>query len=267
MQKHVQKIIAALGLKNEIIPSSGISGVVKTDTYTLNGVEVSVCFTKFGNSDNIRVEVELHLPEDGVLADTYIKYVGNKQKLPTNHEGRFYAGPKYPDWANSLLKKKTDVYSPWNNHYMVIESMYYNTAETDDAVDNVIRLAKPFIQNLSALSTLRYWKTDDKEVIEKANEIILNADFYESDIDRETKSHYMRDRNSFIKGWFNPFNNNGRGTFDTLWPSSLDYAAKAMGNEGSFEYAVACIVLENKDLIAKARKACVIRKEIQKVLY
>lgn len=267
LESYVRQIVKQLGLDNKIRPAVGVTGVIETDVCCMNGVKVSVQFSKFGNSDGIRVEVDFALPEDGVLANTYIEYCGKADKLPQNEEGRFFCGPKYPSYAAGLLKKHTTVYSPWNNRYFVVESMYYKWDEANDAVANVIRLAKPFIAHLCDLQKLRYWKTDDNEVIKKAREIVANADFIEEDVDREERAHWLRDRNSFVRGWFYPLNDRERGTFDTLWPSSVDYAAKTMGEEGSFEYAVSCLVLVDSELIAKARNACRIRKKTMKVRY
>lgn len=259
-QVYVKKIIDELGLNTENQKDHFVSNQSVSVPVIIHDVEVSAQFTQFANG-GIRVEVNFNLPENGVLAETYIQHVGKAEKLRKNQSGRFSTGPRYRDYASSLLKKDTEVYSPWNNHYFCVDSNYYEDDEADEAVNNAIALAKPFVEHLSDLRNLRFWNITDPEVIAKAKEIIANADLYETDVDREEKAHYLRDRNSFFHGWFSPFNDHGRGTFDTLWPSSVDYAAKGMGNKGTFEYAVACILLEDNEFIRKGRKACCIRKE------
>ena len=258
--EYVQKILASLGIEAKINDSHFVNNQVETLPVDIQGVSVMVQYTCYANG-GIGAEVTFSLPEEGSLADTYIRHVAKKESLKKNHGHKYHIGPDYRDYASSLLKKDTIAYSPWNNHNLVIASKYYDENEADEAVDNLIALARPFIEHLPDLQTLRYWKPTDLEVIAKAKEIIANADLYETDCDREEKAHYLRDRNSFFHGWFSPFNDRGHGTFDTLWPSSVDYAAKGMGNERTFEYAVACILLEDKDFIAKGRAACHIRKE------
>lgn len=257
--EYVQKILASLGVEAKINDNHFVNNQVETIPVDIHNVSVRVRYTYYANG-GIGAEVTFSLPEEGVLADTYIQHVAEKENLKKNHGHEYHVGPDYRDYASSLLKKDTIAYSPWNDHYLVIASKYYGNNE-EEAVDNLIALAKPFIEHLSDLKALRYWNPTDPEVIAKAKEIIANADLYETDCDREEKAHYLRDRNSFFHGWFSPFNDRGRGTFDTLWPSGVDYAAKGMGNEGTFEYAVACILLEDKDFIAKGRQACRIRKE------
>lgn len=258
--EYVQKILDFLGIKAKINDDHIVRNQVETLPVDIHGVSVKVQYTCYANG-GIDAEVTFSLPEEGILADTYIRHVAKKENLKKNHGHEYHVGPDYRDYASSLLKKDTIAYSPWNDHNLVIASKYYGNNEADEAVDNLITLARPFVEHLPDLKTLRYWKPTDPEVIAKAKEIIANADLHETDCDREEKAHYLRDRNSFFHGWFSPFNDRGRGTFDTLWPSSVDYAAKGMGNEGTFEYAVACILLEDKDFIAKGRKACCIRKE------
>lgn len=192
--EYVQKILASLGVEAKINDDHFVSNQVETLPVDIHGVSVKVQYTRYANG-GIGAEVTFSLPDEGVLADTYIRHVAKKENLKKNHGHEYHVGPDYRDYASSLLKKDTIAYSPWNDHYLVVASKYY------------------------------------------------------------------RDRNSFFHGWFSPFNDRGRGTFDTLWPSSVDYAAKGMGNEGTFEYAVACILLEDKDFIAKGRQACRIREE------
>jgi len=258
--EHIQKIISSLGIKAEINDDHFVHNQVETIPVIIHGVTVEVQYTCYANG-GIGAEVTFSLPEEGVLAETYIRHVAKKENLKKNHGHEYHVGPDYRDYASGLLKKDTIAYSPWNNHYLVIASKYYDDNEADEAVKNLIALARPFIGHLPDLKNLRYWKTTDPEVIAKAKEIIANADLQETDDDREYRAHYLRDSNSFFHGWFYPFNDRGRGTFDTLWPSSVDQAAKGMGNEGTFEYAVASVLLEDKKFIAKGRAACRIRKE------
>lgn len=258
--EYVQKILASLDIDTKINDDHFVGNQVETLPVDIHGVSVKVQYTRYTNG-GIGAEITFSLPEEGSLADTYIRHVAKKENLKKNHGHKYHVGPDYRDYASSLLKKDTIAYSPWNNHYLVLASKYYDDNEADEAVDNLIALARPFIEHLPDLQTLRYWKPTDPEVVAKAKDIIANADLYETDCDREEKAHYLRDRNSFFHGWFSPFNDRGHGTFDTLWPSSVDYAAKGMGNKGTFEYAVACILLEDKDFIAKGRKACRIQKE------
>ena len=258
--EHIQKIISSLGIKAEINDDHFVRNQVETLPVIIHGVTVEVQYTCYDNG-GIGAEVTFSLPEEGVLAETYIRHVAKKENLKKNHGHEYHVGPDYRDYASGLLKKDTIAYSPWNNHYLVIASKYYDDNEADEAVDNLITLARPFIGHLPDLKNLRYWKATDPEVIAKAKEIIANADLQETDDDKEYKAHYLRDSNSFFHGWFYPFNDQGRGTFDTLWPSSVDQAAKGMGNEGTFEYAVASVLLEDKKFIAKGRAACRIRKE------
>lgn len=265
-ENYAIKIMNRLGLETNLVKDQFVSNVAETEPCIVNGVTIRTHIAIYDDA-SVRVEVKFQLPETAVLAEEYIEHVGKAEKLRKNKSGRYSTGPEYRDWSSSLLKKDTDVYSPWNNHYFCVDSNYYSAEEIDEAVNNAIELAKPFVNHLQDIQKLRYWKSTDEEVIAKAKEIIANADIHETDIDREYKAHYLCDRNSFIHGWFYPFNDRGKGTFDTLWPSSLDYAAKNMGNEGTFEYAVACIILEDKEYIAKARKACIIRKETTKEIY
>ena len=265
LEKHAVRIARALGLPEQIVEHR-ISNQVETESTTIHRTSIRVKVTQY-ESDSFQAEVLLSLPEDGVLAQPFMDACAELEKIPKNHSHEYCHGPRYRDYASELLQKTTHALSPWNNHYLIVESRYYPVSEAEEAVDNVIALAKQFIAHLDLLQKLRYWKTTDKEVIEKAKEIVANADLYETDCDREERAHWLRDRNSFIKGWFMPFNDSGRGSFDTLWPSSVDYAAKSMGNEGSFEYAVACLVLVDPEYIRKGRKACIIRKETRTIIY
>lgn len=259
-ESYLNKIITSLGLQTKAGKEPYVMNSYTTSPVKIHDVEVSVSFVHYSKG-GIRIEVHFELPDTAVTANAYIKHVAEVEKLRKNHEGRPSSGPKYRDWSSSLSQKDTDAYSPWNNQFFCVDAMNYNDSEVDEAVDSVITLAKPFIDHLGDIAKLRRWQVTDPEVIAKAKEIIANADLYETDVDREEKAHYLRDRNSFFHGWFSPFNDRGRGTFDTLWPSSVDYAASGMGLKGSFEYAVACILLEDRDFIAKGREACHIREE------
>lgn len=256
---YVQKILASLGIEAKINDDHFVSNQVETLPVDIHGVSVKVQYTRYANG-GIGAEVTFSLPEEGVLADTYIRHVAKKENLKKNHGHEYHVGPDYRNYASSLLKKDTIAYSPWNNHYLVIASKYYDDPEADEAVDNLIALTRPFVEHLPELQTLRYWKSTDPEVIAKAKEIIANADLHETDCDREERAHWLEDRNSFIRGWFYPFADMKRGTFDTNI-YGVEFAASKMGIKGSFEYAVACNVLLDSDYIAKAKEACIIRKK------
>lgn len=262
----VEMMARSLNLGGAIREDTCVSHQVETEPVDIHGVSVAVKMCRYGNmrggmSDNICVEVSLDLPDSGVTADQYLVHVAEKVGFTKNIGGKYAAGPRYRNYADELRGRQVEAYSPWNNQYLVVNAGKYTVDRMEEAVRDVLVLAKPLVEHLSDLSGLRFWTADDAEVKEKAREIIRNADLHETDVDRETKSHWLEDRNSFFKGWFDPWNDRGRGTFDTIWPSSLDHAARGMGLRGSFEYAVACILLVDEEFIAKARKACVIRRE------
>lgn len=266
LEPHALRIMSELGLPATIEPDRHISNQVKTVTVTSHGVEVYAQVTCY-EGKSFQAEVCFSLPEEGVLAETFMDECAKIENTPKNEEGRYCSGPRYPKYGSSPFNKRTCAFSPWNNHYFIAESRYYPIADIQEAVDNVITLARDFVKHLDLVTKLRFWKEDDPEVIAKEKEIVENASFRETDCDRETRSHWLRDDNSFFKGWFNPWNDRGTGTFDTIWPSSIDYAASAMGIKGSFEYAVACRLLVNPEYIAKARKACHIRRETVTIAY
>jgi hypothetical protein len=248
------RVLSSLGIIGMVDYDHCISNQVVTKPETVHGIKVNVELTEFANCKELRCEVLLTLPETGSLANVFIDYVTGKEKLK-----------KYDGYFG--IDKRTVAYSPWNNNYLVIRTEKYPTSELDKAIDSLITLSKKFFNHLGEYASLRRWSTNDPEVIAKAKEIIANADFHETDVDREERAHWLVDRNSFVRGWFNPFNDHEHGTFDTLWPSSVDYAAKTMGNEGTFEYAVSCLVLVDPEYIAKAREACIIRKETRTFIY
>lgn len=255
LQEVALRIMSSLGVEAEVVEDSIVGNQGKTKYVNVYGTEVSAQVTRYEDG-GCRIEVHFELPDGTCMADTYINYCVEKEKIPVGGWGRCpYAGRE----TRGPGEKHTEAYSPWHNRFFCVDSMYYKTEEFDEAVENAITLAKPFVKHLADVQSLRYWNLDDEEVVAKAREIVENADFYDEDVDREYKSHWLVDRNSFFKGWFFPFNNRGRGTFDTVWPSSVDYAA--IGIKGSFEYAVSSILLEDPIYIAKARKACRIVEE------
>jgi hypothetical protein len=259
----ILKEIGVIADENSINIDSFVGNQGSTKYINVFGSEVSAEATVY-DKGGCRIEVHFSLPENACMADTYIEYCVEKEGIPVggwNHNP--YSGRK----TKGPAEKHTEAYSPWHNRFFCVDSMNYGDGEFDEAVENAITLAKPFVKHLADVPSLRYWNPEDKEVIAKAKEIIDGADFDDEDVDREYKSHWLVDRNSFMKGWFFPFNDRGHGTFDTVWPSSLDYAAKGMGHPGSFEYAVACVLLENPEYIAKARKACRIREETRTYRY
>ena len=272
LTKYAVRILNAIGITDteNCLSHYPVLNSIKTKNYLLEGVELSVEVTVFDHKDpaTCRIDIDFSLPEDGVLADTFMDHCAGIEKTPKNHHHEYCAGPTYPDYVTELrARKQTFALSPWNNTMFYVRSEGYLLNDIDTAVDNAIALAVQFTRHFSDLTSMRYWKTTDPEVIARAKEIVAGADLYESDVDREDGGHYIKDRNSFFKGWFYPLYDRGAGSFDTRWPSSVEYAASAMGIEGTFEYAVACILLENPEFIAKARKACYIRKETITVKY
>ena len=268
----VEQIVRELGINAAIRKETFVSHTVETEPVTVHGAKVNIKIVRYGRmgggmSDDIGVEVTFSLPEDGVLADTYLNHVAAEEGLRKNHGHKYAAGPRYRDYSAELDGRQAEAYSPWHNHYLDVCAKRYTVSQMEEAVRDTLTLARPLAAHLSDLAGMRYWNPTDKEVVAKAREIAENADLRDEDVDRETRSHWLRDAKSFFKGWFNPWNDHGRGTFDTLWPSSVDYAASAMGIKGSFEYAVACVLLEDEAYIAKARKACRIRKETVTVQY
>ena len=260
---YAKRILNEIGIQSEddFIESTPVINTVQTKQYMFHRAKTDAQIVLFQN-DTCRVEINFRLPEDGIPAKTFMDHCATIENTPRNHHNEYCTGPSYPDHLTELrAKKHTFAFSPWDNHMFYVCSEGYPLNEMEQAVTNAITLAKQFSTHLPDLQSLRYWKPTDDEVIAKAKEIICNANLVETDIDREEKAHWIKDKNSFFKGWFSPFNDHGRGTFDTLWPGSVDYAAKNMGNKGTFEYAVACILLENPEFIAKARKACRIREE------
>ena len=268
----VEQIVKELDINAAIRKETFVSHTVETEPVTVHGAEVNIKICRYGRmgggmSDDIGVEVTFSLPEDGVLADTYLNHVAAAEAFRKNHGHEYAAGPRYRDYSAELHDRQAVAYSPWNNHYLDVCAKRYTVGQMEEAVRDTLALARPLAAHLSDLTEMRYWNPTDEEVVAKAREIAENADLRDEDVDRETRSHWLRDTKSFFKGWFNPWNDRGRGTFDTLWPSSVDYAASAMGIKGSFEYAVACVLLEDEDYIAKARKACHIREESVTVRY
>lgn len=263
----VLDILKKLGVEGTIDSNNHCINTVTSMPATIHGTTLVVHTCDFGKS--CRIDIDFRLPEDSVEARTFMDHCAGIEHTAKNHHGEYAYGPSYPDWIseNQHGCKQTFAYCgcDWH-HFFYVRSEHYPTSCLREAADNAVGLARQFADHLADLSTLRYWKPEDAEVVKKAKEIIANADLHETDFDREERSHWLVDRNSFIKGWFMPFNDRGRGTFDTVWPSSLDYAARSMGLPGSFEYAVSCIVLEDSAYIAKARKACFIRKETRTVL-
>lgn len=267
--RHTLNALRGLGIEADErnIQESIVSNEVKTEAFILHGVKIRASVTWFGNGD-VRVDIDLGLPADGVLAETFMNHCAAIEGTPKNHNHEYCSGPIYPDHLTELRsRKRTFALSPWHDTSFYIRSEGYPAAETGEAVKNAVALARQFTAHLKDLPSLRYWKTSDPEVKAKAKEIAANADLRDTDIDRETGGHWLNDRNSFFKGWFYPFNDHGRGTFDTLWPSSVDFAAGNMGIKGSLEHAVASVLLEDEEFIAKARKACVIREETRKVRF
>ena len=268
LKNYAIKVLNGIGIKagEEAIGKQYVSNQITTNKFIMYGVEIEAVVTNY-EGKTCGVEVNLSLPGKGATAKTFMDHCAGIENIPKNIGHQYCYGPRYRDYSAELNGKNTTGYSPWDNHYLCVVSKGYKISEIDEAVENCTALAGKFIAHLPELASIRYWNTSDEEVIAKAKEIIANADFHETDVDREEKAHWLEDRNSFFHGWFSPFNKYGKGSFDTLWPASVDYAARNMGNRGSFEYAVSCILLEDPEYIAKARKACVIRKETRTIEY
>lgn len=269
---YVKQIARELGINAAIRKDGHCSHTVETEPITVHGVDINIKIVRYarmggGMSEDIGVEMTFSLPEDGVLADTYLDHVAAAEAFRKNNGHEYAAGPRYRDYSSELRGRQAVAYSPWHNRYLDVSAKHYTVDQMEEAVRDTLALARPLAAHLRDLAGMRYWNPTDEEVVSKAREIAENADLRDEDVDRETRSHWLRDAKSFFKGWFNPWNDRGRGTFDTLWPSSVDYAASAMGIKGSFEYAVACVLLEDSQFIAKARAACRIRTETVEVTY
>lgn len=268
----VEQIAKELGINAAIRKETFVSHTVETEPCTVHGAKVKIVICQYGRmgggmSENINAEVAILLPENGIVADAFMECVAKEEHIEKDHFGFYCAGPKYATYDAERRGHNIEMYSPWHDRYLRIYARNYTVSQIEQATDNLMLLAGPAVKRLADLPKLRYWKPTDAEVIAKAKEIIANADLRDEDVDHETRSHWMRDTKSFFKGWFNPWNDNGRGTFDTLWPASVGYAVSAMGIEGTFEYAVACVLLEDREFIAKARAACRIRKETIETAY
>ena len=269
---YVKQIARELGINAAIRKETFVSHTVETEPVTVHSAEVNIKIFRYarmggGMSEDIGVEVTFSLPEDGVLADTYLNHVAAAEGFRKNHGHEYAAGPRYRDYSAELGGRQTVAYSPWHNRYLDVSAKHYTVSQMEEAVRDTLALARPLAAHLPDLAGMRFWNPTDEEVVAKAREIAENADLRDEDVDRETRSHWLRDAKSFFKGWFNPWNDSKRGTFDILWPSSVDYAASAMGIKGSFEYAVACVLLEDSLFIAKAKAACRIRTETVEMQY
>lgn len=269
---YVEQIARELGINAAIKKDGHCSHTVETELITVHGVDINIKIFRYarmggGMSEDIGVEVTFSLPEDGVLADTYLDHVAAAEAFRKNNGHEYAAGPRYRDYSSELHGRQAVAYSPWHNRYLDVSAKRYTISQMEEAVRDTLALARPLAAHLPDLTGMRYWNPTDDDVVAKAREIAENADLQDEDVDRETRSHWLSDAKSFFKGWFNPWNDREWGTFDTLWPSSVKYAASAMGIEGSFEYAVACVLLEDEEFKAKAREACVIREETKTIRY
>lgn len=258
LKEYALGILRELGVEGATLPEGHCMNSVETGTVRIGPAEVCAKIVDFG--ETCRVDIDFRLPEKGAVARTYMEYCADKESIPKNKHGEYSWGPAYKDWMAESDGKHTSAITYWD-HFFYVRSEKYGIDEIEEAVTNAIALAKQFACHLGEYDSLRVWSTDDAEVKAKAQEITANADLHEEDTDRETGGHWLADRNSFLRGWFYPFNDRGRGTFDTVWPGSVDHVASHMGHKGSFEYAVASVLLTDPAFIAKARKACVIRTE------
>ena len=259
-----ERILKGIGIEPEknFVDNIRVVNMVETKLVDLHGTKIKAEIVLF-EKDTCRVDIDFYLPENGVLAKAYMEHCAAIENIPKNHSQNYCAGPQYKTWSDECWQKQTFALSPWNTGSFYVRSELYLVSELEEAVDNAITLARQFASHLADLPSLRYWKETDEEVVAKAREIVENADFEETDIDHEDKAHWMIDRNSFFKGWFFPLRDGGKGAFDTFPYTRFG----AIGIEGSFEYAVSCVLLYDKDYIAKAKKACRIRTETQIVKY
>ena len=253
------RILNGLGIAagEDCIRESFVSNTVETRECVLHGTKIRAEVVLFEDGD-IRIDIDFYLPEDGVLADAFMEHCAAIEKIPTNIGHHYCHGPRYRDYSSELHGRNTFAYSPWHGHGFYVRSERYTADQLGEAEANAVALARMFSAHLGDLASLRYWKSTDPEVVARAKEIVAGADFEETDCDPEEKAHWLVDRKSFFKGWFYPFNDRGRGTFDTVYRPFYG----AIGIEGSFEYAVSCLLLFDRDYIAKARKACRIRERV-----
>ena len=267
LKVYALRILRELGLpaNRDSFGTQYIGNQAETKVFKSYGTKVYVKVTDFSKdsriNSNCQVEVNFSLPEDAVMAETFIEHCAKRERIEKNVDGYYSLGPKYKNRNDYIANKKTEAFSPWQNRMFTVWSDKYPISEIDTAVENCIKLAKKFYNHLSEVPALKVWKTTDRETISKANAIIANAKLYEADTDRENKGHWIKDANSFFKGWFYPFNDKDKGSFDIYWPGSVEKTAGNMGVEGSEEYAIASLLLVNDEFIAKARKACRIVKE------
>lgn len=269
LANYAKHILEQIGIQysNDFINHNLVANAVETKRYILHDVEIKVEIIVFENK-TCRVDINFYLPENGVLANTFMNHCAAIERIPKNHAHEYCAGPMYPDYITELrASKRTFALSPWNNTMFYVRSEGYPLTDIQMAVDNALVLAMQFVRHLGDHATLRYWNPTDVEVIAKAKEIVRNANLQDVDVDKEEKAHWLHDANSFFKAWFFPFTDKGKGSFGIVWPSSLSYAAGMMGIRGSFEYAVACVLLQDPDFIAKAKKTCHIFEETVRITY
>lgn len=268
LEKYIPRILSALKGEEvtDGVQESFIVNMAESADIVVHGVTLRTSVTQFGDN-SVRVDIDFWFPEGSVHPGTFADHCAAIEKTKKNRYGEYCAGPCKTNGSEDCRRAHTFAYIPRDSTMFYVRSEEYPVNRIEEAVSNAIELATQFSRHLADIATLRYWTAEDEEVKAKAREIIEKADLRDTDLDRETRSHYLRDENSFMHGWFNPFNDRGRGTFDTLWPSSLDYAARGMGLPGSFEYAVASVLLVDREFIAKARKSCHIRKETVTVVY
>lgn len=266
LKEAVLRILRGLGLPvdDSSFVNSHVCNTVTTKQYDVNGIKVHIEADDF--DPKCRIDINFYLPEEGVKPSVYMDYCAAIEKTPKNHHHEYCHGPVYKDFSEENRNRNTFAITPWDNTMFYVRSERYLMEEITTAADNALALALQFYRHLPEYASLRYWKTSDPEVIEKAKEIVRNADFQETDCDREERAHFLKDNRSFIKGWFYPFADSGKGTFDTNI-YGVEFAASNIGKEGTFEYAVACIVLMDPSCVAKAKKACRIREETVKIRY
>ena len=125
----VEQIARELGISAAIRKETFVSHTVETEPVTVHGVEVNIKIFRYarmggGMSEDIGVEVTFSLPEDGVLADTYLNHVAAAEAFRKNHGHEYAAGPRYRDYSAELGGRQTVAYSPWHNRYLDVSAKH-----------------------------------------------------------------------------------------------------------------------------------------------
>lgn len=257
LAEYAKRTLANLGITmaddeyNKLTEKNCIRNWVETKEYDYGTFKVNVEICDFDNTD-CRVDININLPNDGIVALEYMHYCGKAEQIKKNNGHKYTIGHYYQNYMDELRKKITFAYCPWGGQSFYIRSERYKLSEIEEAVKYASELAMLFLKHESEYESMRVWSINDDEVKAKAREIIANADFRPTDYDREYRGYYIVDRNSFITGWFYPSWDDGKGSFDIGWRGM----ALSKWNEGTFERCVAEIVFHDATAISKARISC-----------